>query len=109
MSKSQFQGIGVLPLSEDIIGGIGASSVTNQNVIVGNSGNVSTGESPTLVYTQATPAASWLITHNLSGFPSVSLTDPTGNAILAGYQYLNSAQVLDTFSQPVAGLAYLNI
>jgi hypothetical protein len=84
--------------------------VKNQNVIVGNTGTVNTGgELATFVFTQPTPLSAWSITHNLGGFPSVTLTDPSGNVIIAQLQYISNSQVLVTFSQPVAGLAYLNI
>ncbi len=64
---------------------------------------------PATVFTQVVPATVWTINHNLSTFPSVSLTDPLGNQILAQVQYVNSNQVVVTFSQPVAGVAYLNV
>ena len=86
------------------------AKASNQNVVVGNSGYVGGGEDPTTyVFNQPTPAASWLITHNLNGFPSVTTTDLTGNVILGQVQYLDANTVLVVFSQPVAGAAYLNM
>jgi hypothetical protein len=60
-------------------------------------------------FSQPTPAASWLITHNLNGFPSVTTTDLAGNVIVGQVQYLNANTVLVVFSTPVAGVAYLNM
>jgi hypothetical protein len=63
----------------------------------------------TYTFTQVVPAAVWTINHNLGAFPSVTLTDQLGNTMLAQIQYVNSNQVVVTFSQPVAGTAYLNV
>jgi hypothetical protein len=60
------------------------------------------------IFNQPTPLASWVINHNLNGFPSVTTTDLSGNVILGQVQYLNANTVIVTFSTPVAGVAYLN-
>jgi hypothetical protein len=70
---------------------------------------VPTPDPPAFVFTQTVPAAVWTINHNLGTFPSVTLTDPSGNVIMAQVQYVNSNQVVVTFSQPVAGVAYLSV
>lgn len=61
------------------------------------------------VFVQPTPAIVWTINHNLDGFPSVTLVDNSGNVILAQVQYVNDDTIIVTFSQPVAGKAYLNM
>jgi hypothetical protein len=105
MSQEQSQG-----LAGEILGALGFPRATTQNVIVGNTGPVNAvGDAPTFVFTQASAAASWSVTHNLGGFPSVTLADPSGNVMIAGVQYINNNQVIVTFSTPVAGSAYLNI
>lgn len=64
--------------------------------------------SSTFVFTQAIASSLWTITHNLGQFPSVTLVDIAGNIILAGVQYISANQIVVTFSQPVAGKAFLN-
>jgi hypothetical protein len=61
------------------------------------------------IFRQPTPAASWVINHNLNGFPAVTTTDLVGNVIVGQVQYLSANTVVVTFSVPVAGVAYLNI
>jgi len=80
------------------------------NVIIGGGRTQTppTSEGPDFVFTQTTPAASWLIAHSLNGFPSVAIVDSVGNIIMAQVRYVDSNTVLVTFSQPVAGSAYLS-
>ena len=61
------------------------------------------------IFNQPTPSASWVINHNLNGFPSVTTTDLAGHEIVGQVQYLNANTVIVTFSAPVAGAAYLNM
>lgn len=63
----------------------------------------------TYVFTQTTVATVWTINHNLGQFPSVTTTDPNGNVIIGQVQYVSSNQITVTFSQPVSGVAYLNV
>lgn len=62
----------------------------------------------TLTYTQATPASVWTINHNTGKYPVVTTVDTSGNVIVGDVQYVSSHQIKLTFSQPVAGAAYLN-
>lgn len=75
----------------------------------GGGGSTTPVDPPAFVFNQPTPAASWLITHSLNSFPSVTLTDPAGNIIMAQVQYLDANTAHVTFSQPVAGSAYLSV
>jgi len=71
--------------------------------------NVNNEEHDTVTFTQTTAMNVWTINHNLNQFPSVTLVDINSKNILADIQYINSNQIIATFSQPVAGKAYLNI
>ena len=82
------------------------SGVTVTSINVNNSTTV---ECETFVFTQAVPAVTWTINHNLNEFPTVTLVDGAGRAMIAAYRYVNSNQVIVTFSQPVAGKAYLTV
>lgn len=61
------------------------------------------------IFQQPTPAASWLIAHNLGSVPIVGLYQNDGSQTFADVRALNPNQVLVQFSQPVAGFAVLDI
>ncbi len=60
------------------------------------------------VHHQNAAAALWVIAHNLERFPAVSVTDQSGEALLADHRYLDNNLVEVTFAHPTAGVAYLN-
>lgn len=68
--------------------------------------NMSTNTS--FVYTQTTPSALWYITHNLNMLPNVRIEDQLGVDIEGAVTYLDSNTLEITFSEPVAGTAYLS-
>lgn len=59
------------------------------------------------VHTQAVPANSWTITHDLGGFPSVSVVDTAGTVVYGEVSYSSTTEVVVAFSSPFAGYAYL--
>jgi len=67
--------------------------------------------SGTFVFTQTIPLATWTIDYPFLGqFPSVTLTDLSGNVVLADVQYIvGQNRVIVTFADPFAGIAYLNV
>lgn len=69
----------------------------------------SISQDSTYIFTQASVSSTWTINHNLGQFPSVTIVDGSGNVVLAEVQYINSNQIIVTFSQPFAGTAYLNV
>lgn len=60
------------------------------------------------VFTQATPALTWHITHDLKKRPRVTLLDGAGEEVLADISYLDIAHIDVNFSIPFAGEALLN-
>jgi hypothetical protein len=62
----------------------------------------------TFVFNQGIPAATWTITHNLARFPSVTVVDSTGTAVVGEVQYIDDNNVLLHFSAAFGGTAYLN-
>ena len=52
--------------------------------------------------------AVWTFTHDLGFNPNVTTTDENGQQIYGTVTYLNNTTVEITFSQPVAGWAYLS-
>jgi hypothetical protein len=59
-------------------------------------------------YTQATPAATWIIVHNLNNWVHCTLMDAGRETILADVVRTDVNTVTVTFSQPQSGYAYLS-
>jgi hypothetical protein len=62
----------------------------------------------TYTYTQSTPSATWVVTHNLNAYPSVTCVDTLNSQIVGALEYTNVNQLIITFSAPTDGKAYLN-
>ena len=89
----------------------------NRSIIVPNeNGTLATREwvlshpvnNPTFIWTQNTPASTWVITHNLNSYPSVTSVDDLNIQIVGDLSYTNVNQVILNFSTAVTGKAYLN-
>jgi hypothetical protein len=63
-------------------------------------------QSTRFVFNQATPAASWYITHNLDTYPVVTVVID-GQEVITDVEYVDAFTVYLTFPSPVAGSAYL--
>jgi hypothetical protein len=59
------------------------------------------------VFTQASPSSSWLITHDLGGYPSISVVDSAKTQVIGEVTYLSETQIRVDFTQPFSGTAYL--
>jgi hypothetical protein len=64
------------------------------------------GSGGSYLFDQATPAATWSITHSLATKPAVTVV-VGGELLLAEVQYPSDSQVVVVFAQPTAGSAYL--
>jgi hypothetical protein len=62
------------------------------------------------VYThnQMTSSSTWVITHNLGFFPSVSVVDNGNNVVIGDVSYISVNQVSISFSASFGGKAYLS-
>jgi hypothetical protein len=56
---------------------------------------------------QSTPAAAWIIHHELPGKPSVDIVDVSGESVIGDIAYPNDGLIVVTFLLPVAGTAHL--
>mgnify|MGYP003624649924 FL=1 len=52
--------------------------------------------------------ATWVITHNLGKFPSVTIVDVNNEIVIGDIDYTSSNIVTVTFNNPFAGCAFLN-
>jgi hypothetical protein len=66
------------------------------------------GVSPTFIFTQGSPLATWTIVHNLNKWPSVTVVDSGNSVIIPSIHYDSVNQTTATFGSPTSGKAYLN-
>lgn len=60
------------------------------------------------VHDQGTPSATWVIVHNLGGFPNVTVVDSAGTEVVGNVVYDSATQVTVTFTNAFGGKAYLS-
>jgi len=65
-------------------------------------------EVATFIFEQVIPAATWVVTHSLNRFPSVSVVDTADTSGFGAVEYNSANQLTITFSGAFAGKAYLN-
>ena len=87
-----------------LVAGAGVS-LTSTGVDAGT-GDVTIGI-PGFHYEQSTDSALWHIIHNLNKFPSVVIADTNGDEVFGGINFINANELNITFSQAIAGQAYL--
>lgn len=59
-------------------------------------------------YDQVVPASTWVITHGLGKFPSVTVVDSSGDTVFGDVHFNDTNTVTVTFSGAFSGVAYLN-
>ena len=57
---------------------------------------------------QIASSKTWVVTHGLNKYPSVSVVDSAGSLVVGEVVYLNSNQLVLTFNAMFSGKAYLN-
>lgn len=62
----------------------------------------------TFVFNQLAPSDTWLITHGLNKFPSVSVVDSGGTVVIGTVDYINENSVTVTFNGSFSGKAFMN-
>ena len=60
------------------------------------------------VYEQTVASELWTITHGMGKYPSVSVVDSAGTAVVGDVQYLDEDSLTVSFTAPFIGTAYLN-
>lgn len=59
-------------------------------------------------YTQLSPSTEWNIAHTLGFTPNIMIVDTEGTVVEGLLEYLSATQIRATFSEPIAGTAYLS-
>ena len=62
----------------------------------------------TFTHTQGSASTTWVITHNLGKYPSVSIQDSAGSDLVGDIDYNSDRKLTITFSGAVSGTAHLN-
>ena len=88
----------------------GTTLVANQKgntvTVTGVIGGVSLDAN--FVYSQGVPAATWVVTHNLNKYPSVTVVDSTDTIVYGEVEYNSLNQVTLTFAGAFSGKAFFN-
>jgi hypothetical protein len=74
---------------------------------VGAQGPAGSAGSVFYTYNQATPAATWTITHSLGGYPTATVIDSSGNNCEGTISYTNANTMVITFTSAFSGTAYI--
>lgn len=59
-------------------------------------------------FTQASPASTWIITHNLGYRPNISVVDSAGSQVEGETVWTSTSSLTITFSGAFSGVAYLS-
>lgn len=59
-------------------------------------------------YTQSSPSTTWNIAHSLGFTPNVTIVDTEGTVVEGLLEYVSATQIRATFSEPIAGIAYIS-
>jgi hypothetical protein len=59
------------------------------------------------IYTQGSASSTWTITHDLGGYPSVTVVNSTGTVVVGTVTYNSTSEIQIEFTAPFSGTAYL--
>lgn len=106
---------GVITALEEVDIEIPANKVTYTHISDGSITNVKEALDKIIAatdkhfaFTQASPATSWIIDHNLNKRPSVSVITAAGDTAVGNIAYTSVNRVTLTFSVAIAGSAFMN-
>jgi hypothetical protein len=84
----------------------------SEGLIVANlSSNLSTvqiGNNDTFTHTQLSSQSTWVVKHNLNKMPSVTIVDSADNVVIGEVEYIDSNNIIISFSGAFSGCAYIN-
>lgn len=77
-------------------------------IAIGGSGGSSGSGDKTFTFTQGSPSATWVVTHNLNKYPSVTVVDSAQTEVIGSVDYDSLNEVTITFAAAFSGYAYFN-
>lgn len=66
------------------------------------------GADASYIHNQGLASSTWSITHNLGKYPNYTVIDSSGDEVEGDITYINTQQIVLTFSASFSGTAYLN-
>ena len=60
------------------------------------------------IHSQGSASNSWSVVHNLEKFPSVTVVDSAGSAVIGGVTFIDNNNLTLTFTNAFSGKAYIN-
>lgn len=66
------------------------------------------GVAQSYTHTQSSPSATWIVNHNLSYNPAVSIVSSSGDLVHGDVTYSGPQQITISFSAPFSGSVYLS-
>ena len=75
------------------------------NVPLSQLGNVPTSANGSYIHNQASPSASWIVTHNLGNRVGVTVYDASGDAVIGQVGFISANQISVTWPAPTTGFA----
>lgn len=103
-------------ISPTLLATISSALQSGDNIseLTNDVGYITVSDLPTIVndknyiHNQVVASDTWQIQHNLGKFPSVSIVDSGDNLVVGEVKYIDSNNVLITFTSVFSGKAYLN-
>lgn len=92
----------------------GSVSVTKvvKNTVIADDGRLNAVASsdtvPSYTHTQGTPSTEWVVNHNLSFKPSVTVVNNAGEVLIGEVQFTGTQQITVRFTAATSGLVYLS-
>lgn len=100
-----YQGIsGIGTQGNQGISGIGTQGNQGYQGVPGSLG----ASDNTYVHTQSSSSATWNINHSMNKYPCVFSFDSSEDQVFGEIEYVDTNNVVITFSQSISGTAYLN-
>jgi hypothetical protein len=59
------------------------------------------------IHVQEVPVETWNITHDLLGYPAVTIVDSASTVVIGEVSYISTSQIRVDFTAPFSGYAYL--
>lgn len=97
-------------VSEDPTANIVVVDDAHVNTVIYNDkiNNMTFVNVPGYVYDQLSPSTTWVVTHNLSFKPNVTVINGSGEVVHGEVQYTGAQQITIRFTAPFTGQVYLS-
>ncbi|MET3658390.1 siphovirus ReqiPepy6 Gp37-like family protein [Sporosarcina psychrophila] len=84
-------------------GGGGGTDVTSVSQLNNDLGFITEEQIKQHVHTQISPSSTWVVSHGLNKYPTVTITDSADNEILGDMRYQGPNSIVVTFGFPITG------